>query len=71
MQYLPAQYSFPLLHPHCAGFTVIDLGIDVPTEKFVEEVKKNKAPVSYTHLDVYKRQKVEIYFRFFIRFFPL
>ncbi|MDD3629057.1 MAG: corrinoid protein [Actinomycetota bacterium] len=28
-----------------AGFTVIDLGIDVPTEKFVEEVKKNKAQV--------------------------
>ena len=28
-----------------AGFTVIDLGIDVPTEKFVEEVKKNKAQI--------------------------
>ncbi len=28
-----------------AGFTVIDLGIDVPAEKFVEEVKKNKAQV--------------------------
>src|SRR4030043_124686 len=26
-----------------AGFTVIDLGVDVPPEKFVEEIKKNKA----------------------------
>lgn len=26
-----------------AGFTVVDLGVDVPPEKFVEEVKKNKA----------------------------
>ena len=31
-----------------AGFTVVtvvDLGVNVPTEKFVEEVKKNKAPL--------------------------
>ena len=26
-----------------AGFTVIDLGVDIPPEKFVEEIKKNKA----------------------------
>ena len=39
---------------HNIGFTMIDaignkFGIDVTT-------KKHKAPVSYTHLDVYKRQ---------------
>ena len=27
------------------GFNVIDIGIDIPAEKFVEEVKKNKAKV--------------------------
>jgi 5-methyltetrahydrofolate--homocysteine methyltransferase len=27
------------------GFKVIDLGVDVPVEKFVEEVKKNKADI--------------------------
>jgi len=28
-----------------AGFEVIDLGVDVPTEKFVEEVKKEKGTI--------------------------
>ncbi len=27
------------------GFNVVDIGVDVPTEKFVEEVKKNDAKV--------------------------
>ncbi|MBC7333070.1 MAG: corrinoid protein [Actinobacteria bacterium] len=27
------------------GFTVVDLGVDVPAERFVEEVKKNKAQI--------------------------
>ncbi|MGM0367974.1 MAG: cobalamin-dependent protein, partial [Actinomycetota bacterium] len=27
------------------GFDVIDVGVDIPTEKFVEEIKKNKAQV--------------------------
>lgn len=27
------------------GFTVVDLGVDIPAEKFVEEVKKNNAKV--------------------------
>lgn len=28
-----------------AGFTVVDLGIDVPSEKFIEEAKKNNAQI--------------------------
>ena len=30
--------------------------IDASAKKIIETVKKNGAPVSYTHLDVYKRQ---------------